>query len=181
MASIIKQESIAQDAWQVLELKDYETPERVRLPVGPVLVPLAVWQARRHALIEREFEHGWPLGVWLAAGEGPAAIAADLDDLTVVAIQFPKVTDGRGYSTAHLLRSRHGYRGEVRAIGQVTRDQLHYLRRSGFDAYALREDQDIEASIANLHDFDESYQGAIDEPLPLFRRRPAATDFARTA
>lgn len=181
MASIIKQESIAQDAWQVLELKDYETPERVRLPVGPLLVPLAVWQARRYALIEREWEHGWPLGVWLAPGDEPAAIASDLGDLSVVAVRFPKVTDGRGYSTAHLLRERYDYRGEIRAIGQVTRDQLHYLRRSGFDAYALREDQDLDASLASLHAFDESYQAAIDQPLPLFRRRPAATDFARAA
>jgi uncharacterized protein (DUF934 family) len=181
MASIIKRESIARDEWKVLELKDYETPERVRLPAGPVLVPLAVWQARRHALIEREYEHGWPLGVWLAAGDGPEAIAADLDDLSVIAVHFPKVTDGRGYSTAHLLRERHGYRGEIRASGQVTRDQLHYLRRSGFDAFALREDQDVAASIESLHDFDESYQAAIDQPLPLFRRRSTTTDFGRTA
>jgi uncharacterized protein (DUF934 family) len=181
MASIIRQENIFRDEWQVLELKEYETPERVRLPIGPLLVPLAVWQARRQALIEREWEHGWPLGVWLAAGEGPEAIAGDLDDLSVVAVHFPKVTDGRGYSAAHLLRERYGYRGEVRAIGQVTRDQLHYLRRSGFDAFALRADQDVEASLGSLHDFDESYQAAIDQPLPLFRRRPTATDFARTA
>jgi uncharacterized protein (DUF934 family) len=143
-------------------------------------VPLAVWKARRHALIEREFEHGWPLGVWLGAGEGPESIAADLDDLSVIAVSFPKVTVGRGYSTAHLLRERYGYRGEIRAIGQVTRDQLHYLLRSGFDAYALRQDQDLEASLGSLHDFDESYQAAIDQPLPLFRRRPTTSDFART-
>jgi uncharacterized protein (DUF934 family) len=181
MASIIKQESIAEDEWTVLQLAENETPQRVGLPAGPLLVPLAVWQARRGELLEHKHQQGWPLGVWLAADEGPEHIAADLQELTSVAIHFPKATDGRGYSTAHLLRRRYRYRGELRAIGEVLRDQLHYLRRSGFDAFALREDQDVEASLASLHDFDESYQAAIDQPLPLFRRRSTTTDFGRTA
>lgn len=170
MAKIIKNASIVEDAWQVLTLAANDTPETVRLPVGPVLVPLAVWQARREDLVRREWDHGWPLGVWLAPHEHAADVAADLDDFSVIAVRFPAATDGRGHSTATLLRTRYGYRGELRAIGEVGRDQLHFLARSGFDAFAA---QAPEHDLAGLADFSEAYQGAANQPLPLFRRRAA--------
>lgn len=185
MPDIIKHQSVIEDDWKVLRLAENETPLSVRLPVGPLLVPVAVWRARRAELIAREYEHGWPLGVWLAAEEGPESIAADLDDFTVIGVDFPKFSDGRGYSAARLLRERHGYRGELRAIGDVLRDQLFYLQRCGFDAFALRSDQDRGEALAGLKDFDEAYQAAADQPLPLFRRRtanpPQPFDYARTA
>lgn len=185
MPDIIKQQAVIEDDWKVLRLAENETPQTVRLPVGPLLVPVAVWRARRAELIAREYEHGSPLGVWLAADEGPETIAADLDDFTVIAVHFPKFSDGRGYSTARLLRERHGYRGELRAIGDVQRDQLFYLQRCGFDAFALRADQDHDEALAGLDDFDEAYQAAADQPQPLFRRRaanpPQPFDYARTA
>ena len=173
MPKIIKQGRVVDDAWKILALAENETPESVKLPVGPLLVPLAVWRARRTELVIREYEHGWPLGVWLAAHEGPEAIAADLDDFSIVAVHFPTFKDGRGYSSARLLRERHGYRGEVRAIGDVLRDQLFYLARCGFDAFALRADQDPHEALPSLGDFDEAYQAAVDQPQPLFRRRAA--------
>jgi uncharacterized protein (DUF934 family) len=100
-------------------------------------------------------------------------------------VHFPKVTDGRGHSSARLLRERYGYRGELRAVGEVTRDQLFYLQRCGFDSFALRADQHAADALDGLSDFDDSYQAAADQPLPLFRRRAAATphslDTGRTA
>lgn len=170
MAKLIKQRQVVEDNWKVLTLAANETAETVKLPAGPVIVPLAVWQARRTDLIQREWDHGDPLGVWLAPDENPAEIAADLEDLSVVAVQFPKFTDGRGYSIATLLRTRYGYVGELRAFGDVGRDQLHYLRRVGFDAFVAKEP---ELALAGLDDFSEAYQAAANQPLPLFRRRTA--------
>lgn len=169
MAKIIKHREIIEDQWTVLALAANETPETVKLPAGPTLVPLSVWQARKEDLIRREWDSGTPFGVWLGPTDDPAAIAADLEDFSVVAIDFPKFTDGRGYSLATLLRTRYGYRHELRAIGDVGRDQLHYLLRAGFDAWATR--QEPEQALAGLDDFSEAYQAAANQPLPLFRRR----------
>jgi len=171
MSNIIKDRKVVHDAWKVVTLMADENPLSVNLPVGPLLVPVRAWQARRTELICREYEHGWPLGVWLDAAEGPEIIAEDLDDFTVIAVNFPKFTDGRGYSTARLLRQRYGYDGELRAIGDVLRDQLFYLKRSGFNAFAVRADKNIQDALTGLRDFSESYQAASDQPLPLFRRR----------
>jgi uncharacterized protein (DUF934 family) len=170
MARIIKDGEVREDAWKLVVLAENETPQSVRLPVGPLLVPVAVWRARRAQLIAREYEHGWPLGVWLAAEEGPETIAADLDDFSVIGVQFSKFSDGRGYSTARLLRQRHGYRGELRAIGDILQDQLFYLQRVGFDAFAVRADRNIVEALHGLRDFTAAYQHAADKGGALHRR-----------
>jgi uncharacterized protein (DUF934 family) len=111
------------------------------------------------------------LGVWLDSHEDPEALADDLDRLSLVAVNFPKFTDGRGYSIARLLRERYHYQGEIRAIGDVLQDQLFYMQRCGIDAYALRADKDIEKALAGLSVFSETYQAAVDQSEPLFLRR----------
>lgn len=172
MPKIIKQQRLAEDEWKVLQLTENETPHTVRLPIGPLLVPLAVWRARREELIRRNWEHHEPLGVWLSPGEGPEAIADELDDFTLVAVHFPKFADGRGYSTARLLRERYGYRGELRAFGDVGRDQLYFLDRVGFDSFSVKEDEvDAAEALNAFTSFPEAYQSAANQPLPLFRRR----------
>jgi uncharacterized protein (DUF934 family) len=172
MPKIIKEQQIANDEWKVLRLAENETPETVRLPIGPLLVPLAVWRARRDELIHRNWEHHEPLGVWLSPGEEPEAVASDLENFTVVAVYFPKLADGRGYSTARLLRERHGYRGELRAFGDVGQDQLHFLARIGFDSFAVKETgAELDGALAAFASFPEAYQAAANQPLPLFRRR----------
>jgi uncharacterized protein (DUF934 family) len=75
-----------------------------------------------------------------------------------VAVNFPKFGDGRGYSTARLLRTRYGYKGELRALGQITRDHLYFMESVGFDAYELREGEDAEEALASFGDFSEAYQ-----------------------
>lgn len=169
MAKIIKNREVIEDRWTVLQLAANETPETVKLPAGPTLVPLSVWQARKEDLIRREWDHGVPYGVWLGPIDDASALAGDLEDISVIAVNFPKFTDGRGYSIATLLRTRYGYRNELRAIGDVGRDQLHYLFRAGFDAWATK--QEPEQALAGLDDFSEAYQTAANQPLPLFRRR----------
>lgn len=173
MPEIIKNGAIVADSWQLLKLAAEETAETVALPAGPLLVPLAVWLARRQELAARGEADNNPLGVWLDAGEGPEVLTGDLDKLSVIGVNFPKFTDGRSYSSARLLRERYGYTGEIRALGDVLYDQLFAMRRCGIDAYALRADQNLEKALAGFTTFSETYQAAVDQPLPLFRRRAA--------
>lgn len=165
---LIKHSTVVEDNWQVIRLSEDESAESLLLPEGNLIVPFKVWQARKSELMARPQR-----GVWLAPDEFAENIAADLQHLSVVAIDFPQFADGRGYSTAALLRSRYGWRGELRAIGEVLRDQLFYMHRVGFDAYAIRSGKDVENALEALNDFSETYQAAVDEPLPLFRRRHA--------
>ena len=162
MATLIKERRIVADSWRLLEAGATEAP-----PTGDVIVPLALWQAQRAQLLTRAGR----LGVRLEPQEDPAAIAEEVGLFGVIAVNFPKFGDGRGYSTARLLRERYGYKGELRAIGDVLRDHLSFMAGCGFDAFALRDDQDPQDALAAFDDFTEAYQASAERPLPLFRRR----------
>ena len=170
MATLIKERRIAADIWRLLRPGADDALPVLSAP-GDVVVPLALWQMRRDELVARAGR----TGVWLEANEGPEPIAADLGRLALVAVNFPKFGDGRGYSTARLLRERYAYTGEVRAVGNVLQDQLPLLEKCGFDAFMLREDQDPEQALRAFDDFSESYQTSVAQPVPLFRRRSATT------
>ena len=164
MSQLIKQRVVRDDRWVLVR----EAAALGDLPDGvPVIVPLKLWLERRAALIARG-----EVGVWLAPAEDPAALASDVQRLAVIAVDFPQFTDGRGYSHARLLRSRHGYAGELRAIGDVQRDQLYYLSQCGFDAFDLRDDKDAQDALASLDDFSDGYQ-LTQQRTPWFRRRAA--------
>lgn len=165
MRKIIKNRQIIDDATEVLKLAEGDSPASLNIPGSPVLVPLAVWQARREELKSRA-----DVGVWLASDERPEALKDDVATLKLIAVDFPKFTDGRGYSIAYNLRMRLGYEGELRAIGDVLRDQLFYMQRVGFDAFATRADRSIEDAIKGLSDFTEPYQPSWDRKAPLFKR-----------
>jgi uncharacterized protein (DUF934 family) len=156
------------DAWTTLGVDPGE--EIVDIPAGPVIVPLAVWQSRRGDLEQR----GDPFGVWLKPDDEPSAAAADLGRFAIVAVHFPKHGDGRGYSTGVLLRTRFGYRGELRAFGDVGRDHLLQLARCGFDAFRLAGHRDPDAALAAFDELGTRYQGSVDDPVPLFRKRIAS-------
>ena len=162
---IIKNKTIANDDWTVLRLAGQDTPENVAVPPGKIIVPLKVWQAQRAALSGRT-----ELGVWLASDGRAEDLRDDIDRFSVIAVDFPKFADGRGYSIAYHLRNRLGYRGELRAIGDVLRDQMFYMQRVGFDTFAARTDKDIGEALKGLSDFTFTYQASSDERLPLFRR-----------
>lgn len=162
---IVRNQAIVDDDWVVLQLGEGDTPEGVAVPSGKVIVPLKVWQAQRETLQGRA-----EIGVWLNSDERAEELQGDLERFAVIAVNFPKFADGRGYSIAHHLRVRLGYRGELRAIGDVLRDQMFYMKRVGFDAFAPRADKDIHEALKGLSDFSVSYQGSADEALPLFRR-----------
>ncbi len=134
------------------------------------LLPLELARAQA----QRAHRHsGW--GLWLAPDDDPALAVEFFPHLSLIGVQFPTFTDGRGYSSAVLLRTRHGWRGELRALGDVLHDQLYALRRVGFDSFALRADRDPQAALRGFTPFSDAYQGSVDQPLPAFRRAGAAS------
>ena len=168
MPQLIKQQALAEDSWQTLTLAEGETPETVALPAGDVIFPLAVWLARKQEIISCHKR----IGLLLQPDERVEDVAADLEYFVVIAVHFPKFVDGRGYSTASLLRQRYRYQGELRAVGDVLHDQLFFMRRVGFDSYALKDGKDAAYALdRGFTPFSASYQGATREPQPLFRRQ----------
>jgi len=157
---LIKNREIVEDQWHHVAAADDPVPE------GDVIVPLALWQARRDELQTRNSR----LGLRLEPGEHPSEIAGDLDRFAVIALNFPTFRDGRAYSYARVLRERYGYTGEIRAVGDVLRDQIFFMSRCGFDAFDVRADKNAAHAIAGLDDFSVTYQNAADTELPHFRR-----------
>ena len=166
MAFVIKNRQVVPDTWQLLKPSATKSPPSIP-SAGDVIVPLALWIEQRVSLISRVGR----LGVWLDSHEDPAAIAGDLDSFAVVAVNFPQSGDGRGYSIARLLRERYGYKGELRAIGDVVRDHMFFLASCGFDSFLLREGEDPVEALTGFDDFSDAYQASVERPLPLFRRR----------
>lgn len=169
MREIIKDKAIVQDDWSFLRLAEGETPDTIVVPAGKVAVPLQVWFAQRGTLLPRLQQQG-DIAVWFASNEQAKQLKEDVALFSLIAIDFPRFADGRGYSIAFNLRTRLNYTGELRAIGDVLRDQLFYMQRVGFNSFATREDKSIHDAIKSLTDFTESYQTSVDQKLPLFRR-----------
>ena len=157
---IIKDARIVDDPWRHL-------PDDEPVPgAGDIIVPLARWQTQRQALLARDGR----LGIRLEADQPPELIADDLEHFTVVALTFPVFRDGRAFSYARRLRQRLNYHGEIRAVGDVLRDQLLFMQRCGIDAMEVRPDRDIEDALNAFSEFSVTYQPSVDEPLPLYRR-----------
>ncbi len=199
MSNLIKHNGIAADPWTLVSLpapaedtvrkqagkvvifkvtgEPAATQEQLQTAVipatGNVIVPLTLWQARKDELASRAARG--EIGIWLESYElleHLLASVSDINSLPVIGINFPRFADGRGFSLAVQLRTRHHYRHELRAIGDVLRDQLYFMKRCGFDAFSLRADRSTEDALASLRDFSEPYQGSVDNPLPVWRRYP---------
>ena len=157
---VIKGRRVVDDAWQLADKVE-------SLPPGDVIVPLEQWHRERASLLAR----GGRLGVLITADDDAAGIVADLDKFDLIALEFAKFTDGRPYSHARLLKERYAYRGELRAVGEVLRDQLFYMARCGFDSFAVKEGRDPEEAVDGLNDFSVVYQCACDHAAPAYRLR----------
>jgi uncharacterized protein (DUF934 family) len=196
MSKLIRNNAVVEDGWTVVQLpapaeeavrkqagkvvifkltgEEAATAAQIEgtvVPAGKVIVPLVVWQARKETLAPRLA--AGELGIWLETFELIEDLVASVDDINsvpVIAVSFPRFADGRGFTIATMLRTRYGYKNEIRAIGDVLRDQLYYMKRCGFDAFAIRADRSAEDALASLRDFSEPYQGAVDNPLPVWRR-----------
>lgn len=163
MPEMILDGEIVSNDWQRL---DSDSIAENGIPdSGKVIVPLSVWQEQKEALKSRG-----DVGVCLAPGEEPEALADDIAALPLIAISFPAFKDGRGYSYARELRTRFGFQGELRAVDDVLRDQLFYLWRVGFNAFEVRDDRDIHEALGGLKDYTVTYQGDVHDPRPIYRR-----------
>lgn len=147
MRRLLRQLEIVDDDWR------YWDEERSGEPQS-IVVALAQLRANADAWL------AWPgrLGVRIGPMVRLEEIADDLHRLSLVAIEFPAPSEGRGYTQARLLRARHGFKGEIRAVGAVKRDQVFFMSRCGFDSFELSEGEDFEAARAALNSYSIAYQ-----------------------
>ncbi|MGR8933240.1 MAG: DUF934 domain-containing protein [Gammaproteobacteria bacterium] len=143
---IIKDRTIAPDHWAYI-------PDDQPLE-GDITVSVQRWQNEKNDLMRRSGK----LGLRLVPSDDVATIVADLQHFQLIEIEFPSFADGRGFSQARLLRHRYHYGGELRAVGQFLRDQLFYLQRVGFNAFALEKQDDLTGVLAAFDDFSVTYQ-----------------------
>lgn len=159
---LIKNGAEIENTWTYLE-------DGADLPSsGSISVPLATLTELADALLTRNQQ----IGVRLDPADDPHDLAPFLDRIALIEIDFPKYTDGRGYSQAQLLRRRLGYAGELRAVGHVLRDQILYMNRSGFDAYQTSR-ADLPNVVKALEEYSAFYQPAADDHKSVFSRRHA--------
>ena len=188
--------AIANDDWTLVQLPATQVEERIQagkvvlfkltgestvteqqiadtdIPAsGKIIVPLSVYVERNNELASRIAQG--EVGVWLATHELLEYLIqqqADLNVLPIIAVFVERFADGRIFSLGTLLRTRYGFKNELRAFGDVLRDQLFFLKRSGYNSFVIRQDRSAQEAIASLNDFSKPYQGAVDEPRPVFQR-----------
>lgn len=139
------------------------------LPSSAVSVPLNLWLDERDAVIAR----GQPVAVQIAADESPEDLADQLDSIDMVVLPFVSHVDGRSYSHAYKLRTRFGFKGEIRAVGDVKFDQLGFLTRVGCNAFELPDGENLETALRAFDEFSEVYQPSADQGRLIFSRRRA--------
>ncbi len=157
---IIKDRQIIENNWQHLGDED-------ALVTGNITVSLARWQEQHETLSQ----HPGGLGVRLSGDDPLEEIVPDLDYFDLIVLIFPTFTDGRCYSFARLLRERYGFEKEIRAQGDVLRDQLYYMVQCGINSFELADPQHIEQALKAFDDFSTTYQATVLNPEPLYRRR----------
>lgn len=149
MRRMIRHGGIIEDHWRHVVDDDALPPE------GDVIVTEARWHAERETLLARRDGR---IGVRIHGETDLSALAPDLGALAVIALEFPAFKDGRCLSQARLLRERFGYSGELRAVGDVLRDQLAYMARVGIDAFEVRADRSLEDALQAFEEFSGHYQ-----------------------
>ena len=162
---LIRNGAEAEDTWRFVG-EDEGATEPVPADGGGVSYALSRFLQEAETLLDANY----PIGVRLSPDDDPLALASYLDRLSLIEVDFPKYTDGRGYSHAQLLRRRLGYTGELRAVGHVLRDQLLYMHRSGFDAFSTSR-ADLASVLEALGEFSSFYQPAADGPRSVFAAR----------
>ncbi|MCF8158289.1 MAG: DUF934 domain-containing protein [Burkholderiaceae bacterium] len=175
---ILGEETVRKQAGKVVLFKltgeetfSAEQIAATQIPAGKVLVPFAVWRANKDALASR-ISQG-EVGLLIATHEAIEDVIAEVKDINafaLVAVYVERFADGRIFTIGNLLRTRYGFKNELRAVGDVLRDQLFFLKRSGFNSYLIRADRSATEALASLKDFSEPYQGAVDIAQPAWRR-----------
>lgn len=196
MSNLIYKNQIVTDDWTLVELPKIDQEVRMQagkvvlfkltgentttaeqiantiIPAtGNVLIPLSVYLARKNELTSRIANK--EIGIWLATHEvieNLAATESNLNVFPLIAVHVERFADGRIFSIGNLLRTRYGFNNTLRAFGDVLRDQLFFLKRSGFDSYLIRADRNAKEALQSLNDFTQPYQGAVDNNQPVWRR-----------
>ena len=159
--AVIKSGKLVQDSWVFVQ-DDAELPSG-----GDIIVSLERWQGEREALLARD----GGLGVRLRSDQLAESLGQEAARFQLIALEFPKFSDGRAYSTARLLRERYGFTGELRAVGNVLRDQFLFMDRCGFDAIEVTEDARGLAWATALSEIKVFYQPATDSRTPVYWQR----------
>jgi uncharacterized protein (DUF934 family) len=175
---VLGEETVRKQAGKVVLFKltgeETFTAEQIaatQIPEGKVLVPFAVWRANKDALASRVSQG--EVGLLIATHEAIEDVMAEVKDINafaLVAVYVERFADGRIFTIGNLLRTRYGFKNELRAVGDVLRDQLFFLKRSGFNSYLIRADRNAQEALHSLKDFSEPYQGAVDIAQPAWRR-----------
>ena len=162
--ALIKDSAVVEDSWvHVDDGKDLSNQDSV-------IVSLDRWQDEHETLAKRNT----PLGIRLRSDQPPSEIVGDLSRFAVIALEFPAFTDGRAYSYARLLRERLCYTGEIRAVGNVLRDQLSLMQRCGFDAFEVNSSEKASNWLDAFQEIDVVYQPAGDKFETVMSRRQQA-------
>lgn len=166
MTQIILDKQIANDDWTLVA-------DDAALSAEKEIINFSRWAsaegADKEALVAKR--DAGTLGIQMNAGDTADLLANDSQGFALISVEFPKFADGRGYSTARLLRERFGFTGQLRAVGDVLFDQLFFMMRCGFNAMAMREDQDLDLAVKGFETFSAPYQADVNDTRPLFRRR----------
>lgn len=148
---------IKSDDWVIAEdVHDTPDPHDV--------LPMAVWLAR-----VEQGEEVTP-AVWIGVNDDPMELQSVIDKLSFIGVFFEDFKDGRGYSTAYLLRKRLNYQGDLRAFGDVLRDQLSLMRQCGFDSFAIKEGKDPYDAMKGIKGLSVTYSSSVSQPNPLYKR-----------
>lgn len=166
MPKLTKSGELLADDWQLQDKGGELSAEQ--LSQGKWLVHVKWFLANQGSIVLTP-----NLGVWLDSDDEAASIGDFANQLPVIGVNFSLFSDGRGFSIGRSLRERYGFKGELRALGGFMQDQLFYLKRCGFDAFIIKDDTNVESMVQSLRDFSDFYQAAVDQPVPLFRRRSA--------
>ena len=166
MPKLINKNAVIDNPWTVM--KASTGPDILKVVTGKnFIVPLQFWK-----LYQEELDrYDGKIAVWLDSDENPEQITGGVGSLPLIALNFTVFSDGRSYTSARELRQKYAFKGEVRAIGDVLRDQLYYMAQCGFDTFEIRHDQEPELCLDAFKDFETGYQSTITQPTPLFRRR----------
>lgn len=160
---VIKAKEIIEDSWQRLRPEDINDS----LPEGDIIVPLSFWKEHEELFKGRAGR----FGVCINGDDELNDAVAGLDQFEIIAVDFPAFKDGRSYSIARMLREQYAYQGEIRAVGDVLRDQLFYMQRCGIDSFQVRSDKDLDDAVLGLSDFSITYQTAADGAQPVYKQR----------
>ena len=160
MRQLIKQREVVTDEWRYFDEDPTGGAQRA------LILPFAKWTEER----QQWWRWDGRLGVRLGPTDPVDALANDFTRVSLVALEFGGIGEGRGYTQAQLLRRRYNFSGEIRAVGKIQRDQVFYMARCGFDAFDFPAGTDLSVPLAAFNDFSVAYQSSSDQGVALRRR-----------